>query len=144
VTMQELAHSIWVEMNRSVPKVLKPGEWHLPYVNLDNLLKPLSEVALDLAKKVSVARCARISYKLFDVDAPSDLESDLALYTKLLAGPHWSSFEHQATPDEIKFNVVHDHEYWANRAQWGNFTGWRQYRKMFNTEAVKPLPANYR
>lgn len=84
-----------------------------------------------MLKHLSVARVARVSYKNFD--GTVDIEKDLALYDQLLSSRHMSPFEHQATPDVY---LGHDagHDQWAQSDQHGNFTGWRQHRKMLPNE----------
>jgi hypothetical protein len=100
------------------PWVVNHGEWHLPYVGPDFPWDG-PEPDWDYWKKVSAARCARISYLTHD--GKHDPEADLRLHDQLLGDHHMSPFEHQATPlrlfykDEIPFV--------------GNFQGWRQYRK---------------
>ena len=91
--------------------------------------------------KVSVARCARVSYKSFETGKMSTPAEDLALYDKLLAQQpiHASPAEHQATPCGYDITMGYTHA-----DQMGNFTGWRQYRKMLPGEACAPLPAEYR
>lgn len=95
-------------------------EWHLPYV--DDF--ELQEHGLEACKKISVARCARVSYLTHD--GKRDIEKDLVLHQRLLTGSghgHWSPFEHVAralyTP-----------------LQSGNFRGWEQYRKMHVGECM--------
>jgi thymidylate synthase ThyX len=79
----------------SVPRVLaSDSEPHLPFV--------IDEERLTLGRHdliaVSVARCARASYR--DFTGTVDVTADLALYVRLLAGepPHLSPFEHVAFP----------------------------------------------
>ena len=96
------------------------------------------------AIKVSVARCARVSYLSNDTGKRSTVEEDLKLYDRLLGAQplHASPAEHQATPDENVGNEV-DGDMWAEKGGWGNFVGWRQYRKMLANEACAPLPQEY-
>lgn len=63
---------------------------------------------------VSIARCARVSYKTFD-GKPSTLEADIALGKKLLSAEprHASPAEHQAV---------------AKEGWHANFNGWQSYR----------------
>lgn len=92
----------------SKPVYVGYGEWHLPF------LRPEDALGLETAKKVSVARCARVSYLTHD--GVADVEADLALYEKLVSAdhPHASPREHVATP--------------ASGPCPGNFTGWHQLR----------------
>jgi thymidylate synthase ThyX len=133
--MKALAVAMWEARQKSIPLQLRSGEWHLPFIdhifstqNADH--KPA------LLLKISVARCARVSYTSFETGKQSTLEEDLALYDRLLTSQplHASPAEHQATPDTYTP---------CYPQQWGNFVGWRQYRKMLPGEAVAPLPKEY-
>lgn len=98
------------------------GDWHLPLIQADEIENtPLEEL-----RKISVARCARVSYLTHD--GVRDHAKDLELYERLLNGSgngHWSPFEHVATP----LGVADQYS--------GNFRGWFQFRKQFDNECVK-------
>lgn len=103
-------------------QILKPGEWHLPFVTMNHLIDGEHYdimPARDL-KRVSAARCARVSYNMPDTNKPSSVDDDLRLARRLLKDGHMSPFEHQATPMGLS-------EYS------GNFKGWRQHRKDIET-----------
>jgi thymidylate synthase ThyX len=108
----------------STPAPVAVGDWHLPYLDADALT-----LDLDLQKKVSAARCARVSYKLFDGSKPN-VDGDVELYDRLLAGlhtgggepGHMSPLEHQATPLQDP----------TERS--GPFRGWLQHRKEISGE----------
>jgi hypothetical protein len=104
--IQKLAHLMKGGIDTSTPVVLKRGEWHLPLTSLDD------PPDWDTRKKLSVARCARVSYLTHD--GKRDIEKDLELYDRLLADRHMSPFEHVATP-------------WTTSRS--NFRGWHQHRK---------------
>lgn len=99
-------------------QMLKPGEWHLPFVTeaeeRGNYLENL--------KRMSTARCARTSYYLPESFEKSNLERDLELCTRLSGSGHWSPFEHVATPVAEKVYI-------------GNFLSWKQYRKEYPEES---------
>lgn len=99
----------------SKPAFVGEGEWHLPFsdVHFDN------DWTLDAKRRVCVARAARLSYLNFD--GVFSLEKDSTLHDQLATSGHWSPFEHVATPTDDTQYV-------------GNFRGWRQYRKLFETE----------
>lgn len=135
------------------PQKLKVGEWHCPLVyEEDNL--PISEwlsiynpqanseevwnKAFDsVRKKISVARCARVSYLTHD--GKRDIEKDLELFERLRTSGHYSPFEHIATPsfDKQRWNQFQFLK--ANQEEFeqvkpinlrnGNFIGWRQMRQ---------------
>ena len=131
-------------------------KWHLPFVDEETIgecwrhgeietndINP--EAAEEKAIKVSVARCARVSYLSFETGKRSSLEEDLELYDRLMGAQplHASPAEHQATPDTaINYHDKGPLE-WENKYQWGNFKGWRQYRKMLPNEEIAPLPEEY-
>lgn len=134
--MQTLAIRMQEAMNYSCPKDLKPGEWHLPYVDFPGSRG--KELVLGKAIKCSVARCARVSYLNHDNSTP-DVEKDIALADMLLAAGHMSPFEHIATPmnfakDTFELawenGVTHkdrDNNFWS-----GNFRGFLMYRQLLN------------
>lgn len=106
-------------MRMSMPKRLRIGEWHLPYVNATE--RETYQPAL--LAKLSAARCARVSYLTHD-GKPPELGKDLELYDRLVgANPiHASPVEHQASP-------AFYHDAWS-----GNLRGWQQYRKIVEAE----------
>lgn len=119
---QELAQMIRKAIDEADAQELTAGEWHLPYITEEDR----AELPLEDLQKVSVARCARISYTPFDGNA--SYEREFERFKKLLGPPvHASAFEHVAQADWI------DQPYaeWANPEQHRNFTGWNQYRAQF-------------
>lgn len=147
--IQQLAQAMESAMAASAPAMLKPGEWHLPYItvsdhtNIQDYLpyvitnnKDKPEKMLELLKKISAARCARTSYKAFDGKV-ANIDDDLSLFDKLMLGnlKHASPTEHQATPDYIN--------YWDGEIEFvspwlhGNFKGWVQYRKTIPNEFIE-------
>lgn len=138
-----LAIACWEAMGTSTPEELKPGQWHLPYVPHSKRTEYEPAALTDLIK-ISVARCARVSYRPFDQDRLSELDEDLALYEKLMGAQpiHASPAQHQGTPDRLGDD---EHEgRWHAPHLHGNFVGWVQYRKTILGEDVAPLPAEYR
>lgn len=134
--MRILAEMIRVALITSQPKPLEPGEWHLPYVLPEECAATGADP--DQLIKLSVARCARVSY-LTQEGKPPNATQDLALYERLVGGDpdadeplHASPAEHQATPDER----VEAPSEWLQASQHGNLRGWRQYRKMLPNEYV--------
>ncbi len=86
--------------------------WHLPYITNEER----SRFLLDTLLKISTARCARVSYKLFD-GTPSSFEKDSELFDKLVGSSpkHMSPAEHQAQAAAPNFGSA-------------NFRGWVQHR----------------
>lgn len=153
--MKALADAMWEAQRASEPRPLQPGEWHLPYVS--------SRDTTDIAaydpyvyRKLSVARCARVSYLTHEGKTPS-VQDDLRLYDRLVGSVplHASPAEHQATPDVWRDDRVVSSDTWlhvgtvdlmtdyatvrgyAHPEQHGNLYGWRQYRKFLPNEAVR-------
>jgi hypothetical protein len=105
------------------------GEWHLPYVIEEHNLDFLDAGTTRNAIKVSVARCARVSYMTHDGRTP-DIGEDLALAERLLGSVplHASPAEHQAGAFALASDSL------MNRLR-GNFArGWAQYRKFLAGE----------
>jgi thymidylate synthase ThyX len=108
----------------SAPREVPLGAWHTPLILND-------ERMLDAAtlRKLSVARCARVSYLTHD--NLRDIAKDLELYDRLMSGGangHWSPTEHVATPLDDP------------RETCANFRGWKQYRKLFSAENAATFP----
>jgi thymidylate synthase ThyX len=108
----------------SVPQAVELGRWHVPLIQADERSLPDEELC-----KLSVARCARVSYLTHD--GTRDRAKDVELYERLLDGGangHWSPFEHVATPAADP------------AAHSANFVGWEQYRKRFPQEHATTFP----
>lgn len=119
----------------NTPTKRQEGDWHLPFVTPEDAdesirtylkAKNLSVINDDFALKMSVARCARVSYLNHDGKKPT-LEQDLELYDRLVGSAplHASPAEHQAM-------ATND----ANLRS-GNFRGWVQYRKTLENENIE-------
>jgi hypothetical protein len=135
--MRLLAEAIRKAMEDSRPLHREPGHWHLPYVGADEwgglMTRHYSDFQMvkDLCVRLSVARCARVSYLTQDGKVPS-IEEDLALYDRLLSAVplHSSPAEHQATPDELNLeDYTGGQSAWLHPDHHGNLRGWVQYRK---------------
>jgi hypothetical protein len=109
-------------VERSVPTRLEPDEWHLPLVGEPEREETTS--AEELAK-VSIGRCARVSYLTHD--GTRDLAADVALYDRLLESGHMSPMEHVARP--MTAAELAESE-WS-----GNFQGWIAHRKLVPGES---------
>ena len=119
-TICALAEVIHEAREASVPNPIEPGEWHLPYITNDEL----ATHGVTICKKISTARCARVSYNNHD-GTKTTTDADLKLHDMLVMAvpPHMSPSEHQATPDITApggYRSPHLH---------GNLVGWVQYRR---------------
>lgn len=112
--LQSITNQIKAIQSGSRPKVLTVGEWHLPFItNIEEYLP------LDVKQKISVARCARVSYYLKDTCELSDTDKDITLFNRLKESGHWSPFEHIATP-------------YRDKVMCGNYLSWVQLRHSFD------------
>lgn len=110
-----------------VIRELDMGQWHLPLVSDDELETYDGSVTWwEYWKKVSVGRCARVSYLTHN--GVRDPGKDIELHDRLKGNGHMSPFEHPARPlgywhigESVEINPAN---YWS-----GNFRGWHQYRK---------------
>jgi hypothetical protein len=102
----------------STPAVLQSFQWHMPFVTPaeHERLALLRDAQPDLIR-ASVARCARVSYRMHD-GGEARIPADLALAADLERDGHWSPFEHQARPNRIRAEE-----------RSGNFVGWVQHRQ---------------
>lgn len=151
--MKALADAMFEAMEESKPRPLLPGDWHLPYVegpDMSAIDDHIGGVALfgkseekwlaaprDTAIRISVARCARVSY-LTHEGKPSTVEEDLALYDRLVGSHpmHASPAEHQAMPDVMYVDEVTTALKWRRPGWHGNLRGWIQYRKTLAGENI--------
>jgi len=143
--IKALADAMWDAQENSMPKLLKHGGWHLPYVSLKDFYSCPEDMSkehhLELLKKVSVARCARVSYLTHD-GRQTTVEEDIALFEKLVVAQplHASPAEHQGTPDIFntgkELGQFPPEAGWENSGLHGNFNGWIQYRKTLDGEFI--------
>jgi hypothetical protein len=105
------AEAMRAAYDASTPVELDADGWHTPYVRPDEV-----DLPLETRKRISAARCARVSYLTHD--GRRDLSADEQLYERLVTAdpPHWSPLEHVARP------LAHGED------PAGNFRGWRQLR----------------
>lgn len=132
--IQALANAMYEAREASTPKLLRPGEWHLPYIleaDWEQATRLFQDDALAILRKVSAARCARVSYQPFDGNG--SIEKELERFEKLAGSVpiHASPLEHQATPDTQDAAGA-----WLKRHLHGNFTGFIQFRKLIPNENI--------
>ncbi len=104
--IREIAINMRAAYESHVPTALGENEWHTPLLQEDEY-----DLDIELRKRVSAARCARVSYLTHD--GSRDRTKDLDLCERLMEQHHLSPFEHVATP------AIGAH---------ANFRGWRQMR----------------
>jgi thymidylate synthase ThyX len=150
-------------MRASEPVPIGYDEWHLPYLktgeafDLDVFDEGWKQ-ACGASKrdvgpytpakvKVSVARCARVSFLTHD--GVRDTEADRGLYDKLAGNGHMSPLEHAARPAtsrdigmamasaaELGVSIGYDIIGNPDKLWFGNFKGWVQHRKLVAGESV--------
>ena len=120
--MQAIAKLMLWAYETSEPKQLDYGHWHMP------LMPDLKELEQIYGKqdllKISIGRCARVSYLTHH--GARDPMVDIDLCCKLIASGHMSPTEHVARP----LGGLDSARLWS-----GNFRGWEQYRKTIKNEA---------
>ena len=120
--IREVAELMKKAYEASQPKVVNNDDWHLPLIQPEEYDGTFERS--DDARKISAARCARVSYLTHD--GKRDLEADITLYERLTSGGHMSPLEHVARPLS-KEELV--------EGKWrGNFKGWIQLRKLVPNE----------
>jgi thymidylate synthase ThyX len=101
----------------STPKCCEGDEWHLPLIDSADREEAAT---LEELVKVSVGRCARVSYLTHG--GKRDMGADIALYNRLMESGHMSPMEHVARPMT---------EAQLAKSDWcGNFQGWCSHRKL--------------
>lgn len=148
IHMMFLAEAIYDAIQESTPTKLKDGQWHIPFSNdmdekklskiwfLDNnsTIEYEDKAILELKCKISIARCARLSYQTLGDNPVIDYEKDLALYKSLSTNGHASPTEHIAramTKEEYDTYIKQE----GDNIQKGwcrNYRGFRQWREIKN------------
>lgn len=109
--IKDVAEAIKEILDKTYPQFIGYEGWHLPYITQEDK----EHFGIEILKKISVARCARVSYRAYTKGI--SLDKDIELYERLLKNGHLSPFEHVATP------ATKDQET-------ANFKGWIQLRHM--------------
>ena len=138
---KRIADLMWEAREASLPMPVAVGEWHLPLIDDEDrswalCADPPGSFA-DKLVRVSVARCARVSYLTHD--GRRDRAEDLALYDRLVAPGHMSPLEHVARPmtaRERELFVTRNLRGDAFGYYCGCFDGWVQHRKHVAGERV--------
>lgn len=139
-----LAEQMLELYNNSEPKSLNEGEWHIPFGDQidDNRVRETVEYNNEYKRvikekyaperlinhlieqtklKIATARCARVSY--FNFEGKDDYEKDIETCDKL-----FGSIPRHLSPAEHTAKCMNDGNYY------GNFKGFKQYRKFFTEE----------
>lgn len=135
---KKIAEMMRDAMMASEPVYHSYGTWHLPLWTNADLVQEIDRPVED-ACKISIARCARVSYLTHE--GKRDPEEDLKLYERLVSAGHMSPLEHVARPmtrSELDRFARAESTWTGDRRQptgaythfLGNLNGWVQYRKL--------------
>lgn len=141
-----MAQAIQEAVAKSTPTPLAPHMWHLPYffesggfeddwrnVQVESVLREVS--GLELAKRISAGRCARVSN--LAQSGLRDITDDLRLYARLADRsedptdpPHASPLEHiaQPWPENTQMVTMPNGKTMGPLPRLGNFLGYWQMR----------------
>lgn len=103
-------------MEVSTPRIVEYGQWHLPLVTI-----PPRGIQWEIAKKICVSRCARVSFDKHTDTEP--LTATMDRYYKLLDSGHLSPFEHAAKPMKPSAYINPEKDFL------GNLRGWISHRR---------------
>jgi hypothetical protein len=124
--MREAAVCIKNAIDFSTPKKLEYGQWHTPYCDVDKALD--NGLSLWDRLRVSVARCARVSY--MQHDGSFSVEKDINMFENTLwSNGHWSPMEHVARCA-------------GHMGGSGNFDGWKQLRYFAEKGLIDKIKEN--
>lgn len=140
----ELARIMQNEYDKSTPKGLIGGQYHLPYIickyvhgDQKYYLDDNTEISLEDAIKISCSCCAQVSYRKLDLS----IDKARDIYTRLVQSKpvHASPFEHVAiAPSGITiFEKGFTHKDIHGFRWSGNFREWIQYRQTIPNNVMK-------
>lgn len=135
-TICELAQAMKEAYNLAPAKVLRKGDWHLPYYK-DGAFVKGRDRGLEKARRISASCCAQVSYRRLDA---SEEKAD-AVFARLVESKpvHASPTEHQATPlaKDVGFRSKYvTHVDRQGNAWSGNFRNWGQFRQIIDGNVI--------
>lgn len=154
IHMQKIADMMLDRYNESTPKLLMPGEWHIPYEREIEALLPsplpvpenwsLTNYLNKIKVKMGTVMAARTSYTVVGADQkPMTWDRMEVLHDDMRdANPkHMSPFEHcgqSMSEDDYQHSSYNDDDGEDGTWGWsGNFRGFTQYRKMIAYENIE-------
>lgn len=132
--MEVLAKAMKEAQLHSVPRVLKPGQWHLPYIHDE---ERATNTSFSLALW-SAARCARVSYMNHEGKLTTPEEDESLFERLIMTDPdpmHMSPTEHQAC-------MANDPRTESRALSGCLDSSWIQFRKVI--ERVRSIPQTIR
>lgn len=146
IHMMALAEAMWDAMNESAPKLLQPGQWHIPFGDKIDWNKDFqgfyySQKDPDenlLAVKISTAMAARTSYTVVGDEKEFSYEKQIELHDRMANQVpfHASPFEHCAramTNDEY-YQYFKGPKYFNGNGWCRNYKGFIQYREILEND----------
>lgn len=132
--IRKLARMTFLNYRKSKPRPIDEGQWHLPFVPLEDAEKfrwviknkPVDPNDVPFEIRLSVARCAWVSYNAHD--GPVTKEKVDRVFDRLLTSKpvHASPAEHQVTPPPRSFLA----------GIYSNIRGFLQFRKLLDMESA--------
>lgn len=132
-----MAHLLY---QKSEPRLINYGEWHLPYVEPAEAFDAEVLHDADYACRVSIGRCARVSYdRLHEEETP---EKSKGRCDGMLSAGHMSPFEHVARPmTENELELFKQRKLrWDEEHQCWIWIG-AQYRALVDRDEYRDIPA---
>lgn len=149
---QKIARMLREALDRSIPKRLEVGQWHLPYTDVSdwqylytisndlitellvagNVMGRFNDPKLEIMKRVSAARSARVSYLTHD--GKRSMIDDMRLFSSLIHPKLEDDRDDDVIHASPLENVARSHE--SGGYVSGPFRGWHQFRKDFPNESV--------
>lgn len=149
--IRELARMMKYALDASTPKMLQPGEWHIPFgdnIDFEDVYPfdhEQNRINNEMRIKIATARCARVSYNNFE--GSEDYAKDIELFNRLFSEVprHCSPAEHLARVPMDGRELLHMGCGWDYSLQPGvqqykvgkyfsNLRGWIQLRKLIECD----------
>ena len=142
-TICALAEKMYDCFINSAPKQLKPGEWHVPYIDRQRrdsdgklfYFTGMTALNIEDALKISASCCAQTSYRKTD----DTLEKAELVFKRLIESEpvHASPIEHQAMCFDASYYWPEGVTHRDRKGMYysGNFKDWIQYRQLIPNNA---------
>lgn len=123
--LQQIAYDMEQLYRASQPEQLYYRQWHLPLLSDTETKIARNAHEPAIFARASAGRCASVSY--LNHHKEGTLQEGVKRWEEKLApSAHWSPGEHPAQCCGLEYDNT------------GNFTGWKQLRKFYDTESIRP------